>query len=405
MNLDEKLDYLMQGTDYGDPSIAQAMAQELRERLIESEKTGIPLKVYCGYDPTSSDLHLGHTVSMRKLRQFQELGHEVTFVIGTFTSLIGDPSGRDKSRPLISREMVLENARTYAEQAFRVLDREKTKIAYNDEWLSQVTLAEILNVATNFTAQQILAREGFHKRMEANEPIYLHEFLYPISQGIDAHHLETDVQVGGTDQLYNIVTASRKVMTSYGQRPNIGILMPLLPGTDGEQKMSKSLGNYIPIHTTAEDMYGKVMSIPDKAMVIYSKLVTQWKPAEITAFEAGLETGRLHPRDAKMQLAWEITNAFYGADAATAAQEQFVAMFQKGSAPDEMPEYVTAGNETLIDIMVGNGLAESRTQARRLIDQQGVKVDGVTMRDGSTIVDRPGVIQVGKRHYLKVNTK
>jgi tyrosyl-tRNA synthetase len=181
--------------------------------------------------------------------------------------------------------------------------------------------------------------------------------------------------------------------------------MPLLPGTDGEQKMSKSLGNYIPIHTTAEDMYGKVMSIPDKAMVIYSKLVTQWKPAEITAFEAGLETGRLHPRDAKMQLAWEITNAFYGADAATVAQEQFVAMFQKGSAPEEMPEYVTDGNETLIDIMVGNGLAESRTQARRLIDQQGVKVDGVTMRDGSTIVDRPGVIQVGKRHYLKVNTK
>lgn len=405
MNLDEKLDYLMQGTDYGDPSIAEAMAQELRERLIESERTGVPLKVYCGYDPTSSDLHLGHTVSMRKLRQFQELGHDVTFVIGTFTSLIGDPSDRDKSRPLITREKALENAQTYAEQAFRVLDREKTKIAYNDEWLSQVTLEEILRVATNFTAQQILARESFHRRMEANEPIYLHEFLYPISQGIDAHHLDTDVQVGGTDQLYNIVTASRKVMSSYGQRPNIGILMPLLPGTDGEQKMSKSLGNYIPIHTTADDMYGKVMSIPDKAMLIYSKLVTQWKPAEITAFEAGLETGYTHPRDAKMRLAWEITHAFYGAEAADAAQEQFVAMFQKGDAPDEMPEYLTDGQETLVEIIVGNGLAESKSQARRLIDQQGVKVDGITMREGNTMVDRESVIQVGKRHYLKVKTK
>ncbi|MGB4596014.1 MAG: tyrosine--tRNA ligase [Anaerolineaceae bacterium] len=405
MNLDEKLDYLMQGTDYGDPSIAEAMALELRERLIESEKTGIPLRVYCGYDPTSSDLHLGHTVSMRKLRQFQELGHEVTFVIGTFTSLIGDPSDRDKSRPLITREKALENARTYAEQAFRVLDRDKTTIAYNDEWLSQVTLEEILRVATNFTAQQILARESFHRRMEANEPIYLHEFLYPISQGIDAHHLNTDVQVGGTDQLYNIVTASRKVMSSYGQRPNIGILMPLLPGTDGEQKMSKSLGNVIPIHTSAEDMYGKVMSIPDKAMVIYSKLVTQWKPAEITAFEAGLESGILHPRDAKMKLAWEITNAFYGTEAANAAQAQFVAMFQKGMEPDEMAEYLTNGKETLVDIMVGNGLAESKSQARRLIDQQGVKVDGITMRDGNTLIDQPGVIQVGKRHYLKVKTK
>jgi tyrosyl-tRNA synthetase len=241
--------------------------------------------------------------------------------------------------------------------------------------------------------------------MDANEPIYLHEFLYPISQGIDAHHLNTDVQVGGTDQLYNIVTASRKVMTSYGQRPNIGILMPLLPGTDGEQKMSKSLGNYIPIHTTAEDMYGKVMSIPDKAMVIYSKLVTQWKPAEITAFEAGLESGHVHPRDAKMQLAWEITNAFYGSAAATAAQAQFIAMFQKGDLPDEMPEYHSDGTETLVEIMVGNGLAESKSQARRLIDQQGVKVDGVTMRDGNTLIERASVIQVGKRHYLKVNTK
>ncbi|NLW71509.1 MAG: tyrosine--tRNA ligase [Chloroflexi bacterium] len=405
MNLDEKLEYLMQGTDYGDPSIAEAMAQELRERLIESEKTGRPLRVYCGYDPTSSDLHLGHTVSMRKLRQFQELGHDVTFLVGTFTSLIGDPSDRDKSRPLITRDQAMENARTYAEQAFRVLDREKTTVAYNDEWLSEVTLADILKVASNFTAQQILTRESFHRRMEAGEPIYLHEFLYPISQGIDAHHLNTDIQVGGTDQLYNIVTASRKVMSSYGQRPNIGILMPLLPGTDGEMKMSKSLGNYIPISSTAEDMYGKVMSIPDKVMDVYAKLVTPWKPAEIHAFEADLKAGRIHPRDAKMKLAWAITSAFYGASGANAAQNQFVALFQKGNTPDEMPEYLTDCRETLLEIMVSNGLAGSKSQARRLIDQQGVKLDGATVDDGNLIVNHECIIQVGKRHFLKVAIK
>lgn len=404
MNINEQLDYLMQGTDYGDSSIAEAMAQELRERLVESEKTGIPLKVYCGYDPTSSDLHLGHTVSLRKLRQFQELGHDVTFVIGTFTSLIGDPSDRDKSRPLITREQALENAKTYEDQAFRVLDRSKTRIAYNDEWLSKVTLEDILRVASNFTVQQILSRESFHRRLDTNEPIYLHEFLYPISQGIDAHHLNTDVQVGGTDQLYNIVTASRKVMSSYGQKPNIGILMPLLPGTDGEQKMSKSLGNYIPIHTTAEDMYGKVMSIPDKVMLTYAKLVTQWKPADIHAFKVALESGHIHPRDAKMQLAWEITSAFYGAQSADAAQLQFIAMFQKGNQPDEIPEFITDGFLTLVEVMLNSGLAESKSQARRLIDQQGVKVDGVTVRDGALVVGDGSVIQVGKRHYLRVIT-
>ena len=402
MNIDDQVDYLMRGTDYGDPAIAEAMAAELQERLIESEKTGKPLNVYAGYDPTSTDLHLGHTVTMRKLRQFQELGHQVYFVIGTFTSLIGDPSDKDKSRPLLSPEKVLENAKTYAEQAFRVLDQEKTRVVYNSDWLKEIKLEEIFRLAANFTAQQFIARESFHNRWEANEPIYLHEFFYPLTQGFDAHHLDADVQVGGTDQLYNIITASRKVMQSYGQKPNIGILIPLLPGTDGELKMSKSLGNYIPINTTAEDMYGKVMSIPDKVMPIYARLVTEWTQNELNQFEAGLETGSLHPRDAKMQLAYAITCAFYGEEQTNVAQSQFVAMFQKGKLPEEMPSYKLLDGETILEVMLKQGLVESKSQGRRLIEQQGVKLDGVTIDDGNVALTGDSILQVGRRHFLKI---
>lgn len=402
MDINEQVKYLMQGADYGDPAIADAMARELRERLFESEKTGRPLNVYCGFDPTSSDLHLGHTVPMRKLAQFQELGHNVYFVIGTFTSLIGDPSDRDKSRPLLSREKMLENSKTYEEQAFRVLDPQKTRVVYNGDWLTELKLDEIFKLATNFTLQQILAREGFHKRMVENEAIYLHELFYPLSQGFDAHHLDTDVQIGGTDQLYNVITASRKIMQFYGQRPNIGILMPLLPGTDGDMKMSKSLGNYIPINTTAEDMYGKVMSLPDKVMVTYATLVTQWKPQDLARFTTSLETGSLHPRDAKMQLAFAITSLFYGAEAAQNAQDQFVATFQKGEIPDEMPGYQLQGDETVLDVMVSQGMVPSRSQGRRLLDQQGVRVDGVVVSDQNTPLQGGSVLQVGKRHFLRL---
>ncbi len=402
LSIDERVELLMRGTEYGDSGLGSAMREELRERLIESDRTGVPLRVYCGYDPTSSDLHLGHTISMRKLKQFQDLGNEVYFLIGSFTSLIGDPSGKDKARPLVSKEEVFENGRTYAEQAFRVLDRAKTKVVYNSDWLEKVTLEEIFHIATHFTAQQILARDNFARRMESGEPIHLHEFFYPLSQGYDAHHLEADVQVGGNDQLYNIVTASRKVMEAYGQKPNIGILMPLLPGTDGVQKMSKSLGNTIPIHTNAEDMYGKVMSIPDATMPLYATLTTEWSNRELAAFETGLETGSLHPRDAKMQLAYEITRLFYGDAEASAAQDQFVATFQKGDIPDEMPEYMLEGDETILDILVANAMAGSKSQARRLIDQQGVKLDGVTVTDAWQRVENGGVLQAGKRHFLRI---
>lgn len=401
MNINEQVEYLMQGSDYGDVTIAENMAKELHARLVESEKTGKPLRVYCGYDPTSTDLHLGHTVTMRKLRQFQELGHHVMFVIGSFTAMIGDPSDKDKLRAQLSLEKVMENGRTYAEQAFRILDAEKTEIVYNHEWLSKLTLTDMVEMSSNFTVQQFLARDNFHNRFDKNEPIYLHEFYYALMQGYDAHHLNTDVQVGGSDQLFNIMTSGRKLMTFFGQKPNIGIVLGILPGTDGEVRMSKSLGNHIPLNTTAEDMYGKVMSIPDKAMPVYARLATEWTPEVIHNFEQGLATDSLHPRDAKMSLAKEITRVFYGDEAANKAQEQFVTMFQQGNLPDEMPEYSLKDGDNLIDILVSQGMVQSRGDARRLVDQNGVKFNGETVEDLNLEL-KAGVLQVGKRKFLRL---
>ena len=377
------------------------MAKELHARLVESEKTGKPLRVYCGYDPTSTDLHLGHTVTMRKLRQFQELGHHVMFVIGSFTAMIGDPSDKDKLRAQLSLEKVMENGRTYAEQAFRILDPEKTEIVYNHEWLSKLTLTDMVDMSSNFTVQQFLARDNFHNRFDKNEPIYLHEFYYALMQGYDAHHLNTDVQVGGSDQLFNIMTSGRKLMTYFGQKPNIGIVVGILPGTDGEVRMSKSLGNHIPLNTSAEDMYGKVMSVPDKAMPVYARLATEWTPEAVHDFERGLTEGSLHPRDAKMILAKEITRVFYGDEAALKAQEQFVTMFQQGNLPDEMPEYNLKDDDNLIDILVSQGMVQSRGDARRLVDQNGVKFNGETVEDINFEL-KAGVLQVGKRKFLRL---
>jgi tyrosyl-tRNA synthetase len=402
MNIHEQVEYLMQGADFGDESIADSMAEELRQRLLESEKTGKPLRVYCGYDPTSTDLHLGHTVTMRKLRQFQELGHEVLFVIGTYTSMVGDPSDKDKLRPHLSEEKVMENARTYAEQAFRILDPERTQVLYNDQWLRKLSMTDLIGLASNFTVQQFLTRDNFHKRWNKNEPIYLHEFFYAVMQGYDAYHLDADVQVGGSDQLFNIITASRKIMTSLGKKPNIGVILGILPGTDGEVRMSKSLGNHIPLNSNAADMYGKVMSIPDKAMPVYAELATEWSPEQLSRFKAGLATNSVHPRDAKMQLAYGITTVFYGEQAAGDAQNQFVHTFQKGDTPEEMPEYHPGEEETLIDIMVGQKMAKTRSEARRLIDQMGVKVDGVTMSDPNSKPEPDSVLQVGRRRFLRI---
>ncbi len=402
MTIDEQVAYLMQGTEYGDEELKRAMADELRQRLVDAQKENRPLRIYCGFDPRTSDLHLGHTVPMRKLRQFQELGHEVTFLVGNYTSLIGDPSDKDKLRPQLTAEEVAHNARTYAEQAYKVLDKEKTHIRFNAEWLSELSFADLIKLASNFTIQQFISRENFKLRWENGDAIYLHETFYALMQGYDAYALRADVQVGGTDQLFNIVTAARKLMNFLGERPNIGVILDILPGTDGEIKMSKSLGNHIPLLSTPEDMYGKVMSIPDKAMGKFFRLVTRWTPAEIKEIEASLVTGKQHPRDVKMHLAHEIVSIYHSAEAAQQAQDAFIRIFQQGNIPEEMDEYQLKENQTVLDVLVENQLVGSKSEGRRLITQNGVRLDGDTLNDPNQIFPHPGVLQVGKRRFLRI---
>ncbi len=406
MSIDEQVEYLMQGTEYGDEELKQAMQTELKQRLVDASREGRPLRVYCGYDPTRPDLHLGHTITMRKLAQFQELGHEVTFLIGTYTSLIGDPSDKDKLRPILTPEEVENNARTYADQVFQigVLDRDKTRVRYNGDWLSKITFAELIRLASNFTIQQFITRENFKLRWEKNEPVFFHEFFYALMQGYDAYAMRTDVQVGGTEQLFNIVTAARKIMTFLGEKPNIGIIMGILPGTDGKLKMSKSQGNYIPINTTAEDMYGKLMSVPDEAMPQYFRLVTRWTAHEIDALEKDLLAGKISPIDGKMRLAREVTEIFHGVEAAERGEQNFIDRHRKHNLPDEkdLPIYNLRPSQTVLDVLVEGKLVSSKSEGRRLIEQNGVRLDGETLTSPSQAFPHPGILEAGKRRALKV---
>ena len=402
MNIDEQVELLMQGTEYGDEKLKETMGNELRQRLTEAAKEGRPLRVYCGYDPTSIDLHLGHTITMRKLRQFQDLGHEVTFLIGSYTALVGDPSDKNKARPILTEEQVLENSKTYAEQAFRVLDREKTKIRYNGEWLSKLTLVDLIRLGQNFTVQQFLARDNFAKRFAKDEPIFLHETFYALMQGYDAAAMQTDVQVGGTDQLFNIIVAGRKLQEALGQKPLVGVICGILPGTDGVQRMSKSTGNIVPINSGAEDMYGKLMSVPDFAMEKYMRLVTRWSPHEIEALLNGLESGAVHPRDVKMKLAREIAGIFFSEAAASSAEEAFVKLFQQKEVPDEMPEFALKTGMTVMDVLTRAGLVSSKSEAKRLIDQKGIRLDGEVLERSDVSFPHPGVLQAGKRRFVRV---
>lgn len=402
MNIEEQVELLMLGTDYGDEELKKSMATELRERLKIAEKEGRKLRVYCGYDPTSTDLHLGHTITMRKLRQFQDLGHEVTFLIGSYTALVGDPSDKNKARPILTEEQVAQNALTYAEQAFRVLDREKTIIRYNGEWLSKLSLVDLIRLGQNFTVQQFLARENFAKRYDKGEPIFLHETFYALMQGYDAVAMQTDVQVGGSDQLFNIIVAGRKLQEALGQKPLVGIITGILPGTDGVQRMSKSMGNIVPINTGANDMFGKLMSVPDMAMGLYMRLASRWSPHEIEQLEKDVASGSLHPRDAKMRMALEIVSIFYGEADAKSAQENFVKTFQQKEVPDDIPEYDLKEGQTVMDVILDAQMAASKSEARRLFDQKGVRLDGETVERGDGPFPHPGVLQVGKRRFLRV---
>jgi tyrosyl-tRNA synthetase len=396
--IDEQVAVLMSNTGYGDEQIRDMMRRELRERLILCQQQGRPLRVYCGYDPRTSDLHLGHTITMRKLKQFQDFGHEVTFLIGSFTSLIGDPD-QDQARDMLTPEQVQRNAETYAEQAFKILDRSRTRVRYNDEWLSKLTFLDVIQLAQAFTVQQFLSREGFRTRIDEGIAIYLHEFFYPLMQGYDAAAMETDVQVGGQDQLFNLM-AGRQLMQKLGLPPQIVIAMgESLPGTDGVLKMSKSKGNHIPIMTDALDMFGKVMSIPDHAMPIYFRLLLGWSMDDLRQNEGQ------HPREVKARLARDILAIFHPTADPQAVQTEWEGIFREGGTPDDISDFTVNTGELIVDILAASGLCASKADAKRQIESGGVRLEGEKVSDRFATIDGvqlPAILQVGKRKFVRL---
>lgn len=379
--------------------------------LLDKLKRGRRLNVKLGVDPTAPDIHLGHAVPLRKLRQFQEIGHQVTLIIGDGTALIGDPSGRNSTRPQLTREQIQENAQTYVDQAFKVLDPRKTTLRYNSEWLLNLDLEGILKIASNFTVARILERDDFHNRYTGNLPIGLHEFLYPIMQAYDSVVVEADVELGGTDQLFNLL-AGRELMEKMGREPQVCLTLPLLEGTDGVQKMSKSYGNYIGLTDSPADMFGKIMSIPDGIMVKYFRLASTCPVDEIDAIEKGLADDTLHPNKVKRMLARNIITAYHGSDDAVVAEEQFDRVFRQHAIPDDIPEFKVdltpndEGNIYLAKLLADVGLTASVGEARRLIDGGGVKVNGEPVAAKRYNVE-PGmledaVVQVGKRKFARL---
>ena len=398
--VEEQLAVLMRGTDFGDEQTRTTMERELRA-LLEQDH---PLRVYCGYDPTSVDLTLGHTLSMRKLRQFQDFGHDVTFLIGNFTGLVGDVSGHDRSRPMLTAEQLEANARDWTRQAFRVLDAERTTVRRNADWLATLTFADVIQLASKFTVAQFLERDNFRQRWEAHEPIHLHEFMYAIMQAFDAVELQTDVQVGGTEQLFNLL-AGRVLQREYGQEPQVVVTVPILVGTDGTQRMSKSSGNYIAIDDPPNEMYGKVMSLPDSAIEDYFTLVTALPAAEVDAIVAGLGSGALAPMEGKKRLALEVTAAIYSADESAAAQAHFEATIQRGELPDEMQECTLPSDEhqaKLHRVLVAAGVASSNGEVRRLVAQGGISINGDPVTDFACTLHPNDEIKIGRHRFLRV---
>ncbi len=379
--------------------------------LLEKLKRGTPLNIKLGVDPTAPDIHIGHAVPLRKLRQFQDLGHTVTLIIGDGTALIGDPSGRNSTRPQLTREQIQHNAKTYVDQAFKVLDPDKTTLVYNSEWLLPLNLENMLGLASKFTVARILERDDFHNRYTSNQPISVHEFLYPIMQAYDSVVIKADVELGGSDQLFNLL-AGRELMEKMGMEPQVCLTLPLLEGTDGVQKMSKSYGNYIGVTDEPADMFGKVMSIPDEIMVKYFRLASTVPVDEIDAIEKGLAADELHPNKVKRQLARNIVAAYHGEDAAQAAEQQFDLVFKQHEIPDDIPEFAAdltpndEGKVYLAKLLAEAGLAASTGDARRLIDGGGVKVNGEAIPAKAYNVDpallQGATVQVGKRKFAKL---
>ncbi len=376
---------------------------EFKKKLEESVAKNKPLRCKLGIDPSAPDLHLGHAVVLHKLRQFQELGHHIIIILGDFTGRLGDPTGRSEMRRQLSEEEVLANARTYQEQIFNILDEDKTEMVFNSEWLAKLNFADVIQLASTLTVARMMEREDFSKRYRENTAIGIHEFFYPLMQGYDSIAIRADIEFGATEQKFNLLMG-RHLQREYGHAPQVAFTMPILVGTDGVQKMSKSLGNYIGITEQPEQIYGKVMSIADDLMEEYYRLATSLPAKEVNSIIKGVKDSSIHPRDAKMRLAREIVALYHGSEAAAGAEVQFRQVFQKREMPSEMDAYQYRAPAGIVDVMVGSKLAASKSDARRLIEQNGVKIDGKTVESMDLELNekKEQIVQVGKRKFARV---
>ncbi len=396
--LNEQIDVIKKGT------VEIIPEDELVKKIEKSIKEKKPLNIKLGCDPSRPDLHIGHSVVLNKLREFQDFGHNAILIIGDYTAMIGDPSGKKKTRPQLTFEETRENGRTYYEQASKILDKSKTSIRYNSEWLSPLRLADLLDILSKFTVQRILERDDFTNRLRDREEISLHEILYPIMQGYDSYAIESDVELGGTDQKFNNLVG-RDMQRRFGKEPQVVLLMPLLEGTDGNEKMSKSLGNAIGISDLPKDIFGKAMSIPDILIYKYYELGTRLTPSELKEIKSSLENPATNPRNIKHRLAYELVKLYYDEYTAETAREEFDKIFVKKEIPDEMPEFeCNSQNPALVDILLDSKIEESKGKARRLIEQGGVSIDNVKVSDINFIFSKKGefVIKAGKKRFLKV---
>lgn len=374
------------------------------EELIAKLRSGAPLRIKAGFDPTAPDLHLGHTVLIQKLKHFQELGHQVIFLIGDFTGMIGDPSGKSETRKKLTREEVLRNAETYKKQIFKILDQERTEIAFNSTWMDTFSAADFIELCSRYTVARMLERDDFEKRFKGNQPISIHEFLYPLVQGYDSVALRADVELGGTDQKFNLLMG-RHLQREHGQASQIVLTMPILEGLDGVQKMSKSLGNYIGIDEAPGDMFGKLMSISDELMWRYYELLSDSSLDRIAALREQVASGALHPKTAKEDLAQEITTRFHGATAGAAAREAFNAVFAKQGIPEDIEVFTVQAGALLVDVLSESGVCSSKGDARRMCKQNAVTIDG-RKEDDASFAFAPGeyVLKIGKKRFLKLVT-
>jgi tyrosyl-tRNA synthetase len=386
--------------------------EELIKKIEKSRKEKRPLRVKQGFDPNAPDIHLGHTVGLRKMRQFQDLGHDIYFLIGDFTGMIGDPSGKSITRKQLTEEEVKKNAETYKKQVFKILNPEKTKVVFNSHWLGKLSFSEVLKVCSKYTVARMLERDDFSNRYKEGKPIGIHEFMYPLMQGYDSVAMQADIELGGTDQKFNLLVG-RDIQREYSQEPQVIITLPLLEGTDGVEKMSKSLNNYIGINESPQEMYGKVMSVPDNLMIRYFELVTDVPLDEIDEIKTGLENNNLHPRDVKKRLAREIVTLYHGQSAAITAEEEFEKVFKDKLFPEEIKELILKkkdlkeGNIWLVKLIVLSGVVDSKSEARRLVEQGGVKINGEKISDPNFdfTVKEGTILKIGKLNFVKLIIK